>query len=59
MNKYFLKNKKTGQIACPVYDFEDNIIYLYEVKNNKVTSRGIDIYPNVDLLYKEWTHLHE
>ena len=31
MNKYFLKNKKTGQIACPIYDHKRSVIYLLEI----------------------------
>lgn len=57
MKKYFLINKKTGKIVCPVYDFEDGIIYLYEVKRNRVTFNIIDIYTDADDLYKEWTHI--
>ena len=57
MNKYFLKNKKTGEIACPVYKDEDNIIFLNKVKHNRITSYIIDIYTNADDLYKEWTHV--
>lgn len=59
MNHNLLQNKKTGEIAIPVYNSEYHVIVLYAVKNNKVTSRMIETYPNVELLYKEWTHLHE
>ena len=59
MNKYFLINKKTGKIACPVYDFEQNVIWLLEVVNNKVLSGSIGMYQDTKSLYKEWTHIHE
>ena len=57
MNHKLLENKKTGEIAMPVYNCKYHVITLYEVKNNKVTSRLIYTYPNVELLYKEWTHI--
>ena len=57
MNHKLLKNKKTNQIAIPIYNCEYSVIVLYAVKNNEVTSHIIDIYPNVKLLYKEWAHI--
>lgn len=59
MNNKLLKNKKTGEIAMPFYNCEYNVIVLYAVKDNEVTTRLIDTYPNVELLYKEWTHIDE
>lgn len=57
--RHILVNRKTGKIAMPVYDFIHNIVYLHEVKDNKLTSSIIGIYPNNEFLYKEWTHIHE
>ncbi len=57
MNKYLLKNKKTGTIECPVYDFDQDVIWLLEVVNNKVLSGSIGMYHDTESLYKEWTHI--